>query len=294
MYDVVCAGAVYLDLTFAGLDCVPRPGEERWARELLLSPGGMANTAVGLSRLGLTTAIASPLGRDWAGTYLRTLLENEGITCMGESVSRSAVTAVMPVDGDRAMVSYEPPNSSSADLDNVQSRAFVRLLDQISLAQASSPPTYAVTSHAQVHAAASRRAAARLPRVHALIANQQEALALSGTPAPEAAARALSRCAGTAVVTLGAEGALAASGDCLEHVAAPRVEVRDATGAGDLFAAAYIWADLQAMPLRERLRWASMYAALSLGTLTAFAGAARLGELEEYARTQASQMPHFS
>ena len=59
--------------------------------------------------------------------YLRTLLENEGITCMGESVSRSAVTAVMPVEGDRAMVSYEPAGASSAELDNVQTRAIVRL-----------------------------------------------------------------------------------------------------------------------------------------------------------------------
>src|SRR5947209_14502212 len=75
MYDVACAGAVYLDLTFAGLDRVPRPGEERWAHELLLSPGGMANTAVGLNRLGLKTAIVSPLGRDMAGQYLRALLE---------------------------------------------------------------------------------------------------------------------------------------------------------------------------------------------------------------------------
>jgi sugar/nucleoside kinase (ribokinase family) len=283
MYDVVCAGAVYLDLTFAGLDGLPRAGEERWARELLLSPGGMANTAVGLSRLGLNTALVAPMGRDMAGQYLRGLLENEGISCEGQSVARSAMTAVMPVDGDRALVSFEPHDARvSGSLGDVQARAMVRLLDE-SGPVSDSIPTYAVTSHAQVHAAAVEQAA-RYAWVHALITNEQEALALSGARKAEDAAGSLSERAGTAVVTLGSRGAIAASEGCLEHVQAPRVDVRDATGAGDLFAAAYVWADLQGLSLRERLRWATLYAALSLRTLTAFAGAVRLAELQEYAR----------
>ena len=47
----------------------------------------------------------------------------------------------------------------------------------------------------------------------------------------------------------------------------------DATGAGDLLVAAYIWADLAGMPLEERLRWAVVYAGLSVTTPTAVAGA---------------------
>jgi sugar/nucleoside kinase (ribokinase family) len=287
MYDVVCAGAVYLDLTFAGLDGLPRPGEERWARELLLSPGGIANTAVGLSRLGLKTAIVSHLGRDMAGQYLRTLLENEGISCEGHSVARSAMTAVIPVDGDRAMVSFEPHDARvSGSLAELETRAIVRLLDETAPISTSAP-NYTVTSHAQVHAAAAGQPA-RFPWVHALISNEQEALALSGAANAESAARRLSEGAGTAIVTLGSCGAIGASGGCVEHVEAPRVDVRDATGAGDLFAAAYIWADLQGCPLRERLRWATLYAALSLRTLTAFAGAVRLAELHEHARKLSS------
>ena len=38
VYDVVCAGVVYLDLTFAGLAGLPRLGEELWAAELQWSP----------------------------------------------------------------------------------------------------------------------------------------------------------------------------------------------------------------------------------------------------------------
>ena len=71
----------------------------------------------------------------------------------------------------------------------------------------------------------------------------------------------------------------AASGDVVA-VAAPRVEVRYTTGAGDLFNAAYVWADLAGLPLQERLRRAAVYAALSVRTVTGARSAATLDELE--------------
>ena len=282
-FDVVCAGVVYLDLTFVGLECVPRPGEEYWARELTLSPGGMANTAVGLARLGLRTGVIGSIGRDLAGNYLRGALEAEGVVCLGPDVERSAMTAVLPIGGDRAMVSHLPREVASGDtLRELQPPAVVMLVDQLKHAPPG-PRVYALTSHAEVHAAAggSER---HLPRTHALIANQAEALALSGESHPDAAAHALSHAADTSVVTLGADGALAVSNGRLVQVAAPRTEVRDATGAGDLFAAAYVWADLAGYDLTRRLQWASLYASRSLATLTAFAGAGSLADLMDAGR----------
>lgn len=279
-FDVVCAGAVYLDLTFDGLDGLPSPGEERWARELQVSPGGMANTAIGLARLGMRTAVAWPLGRDATGAYLRATLEAEGVSCAGPSAERSSITAVMPFDGDRAMVSFEPPDGGRAEvIAELAPRAVVALVDQIHLC----PPgalAYATTSHA--HARTVEPGA--VPAVHALIANEQEALGLSGATDARSAACWLAERAETAVVTLGADGALAASGRCVEQVPAPTGEVRDVTGAGDLFAAAYVWADLRGLGLRERLTWATLYATLSLSKVTAFAGAVRLSQLYEAGR----------
>ena len=72
--DLVVATPTFLDLTFVGLDAMPVLGEERFAGDLLRSPGGGAITAVGAARLGLSAAVAAPLGDDPAGALLREAL----------------------------------------------------------------------------------------------------------------------------------------------------------------------------------------------------------------------------
>ena len=62
--DLACAEPAFLDLTMVGLDAIPQPGEERLAEDFLRSPGGGAITAVGAARLGLSSALVSPLGDD--------------------------------------------------------------------------------------------------------------------------------------------------------------------------------------------------------------------------------------
>ncbi|MFC7583616.1 carbohydrate kinase family protein [Nonomuraea antimicrobica] len=79
-----------------------------------------------------------------------------------------------------------------------------------------------------------------------IIPNLDEALLLTGATTAEAAAVHLSETYGTAVVKLGAEGALAAVGGAV--VATTRgvsTEVVDSTGAGDAFAAGFLSATLR-------------------------------------------------
>ena len=81
-------------------------------------------------------------------------------------------------------------------------------------------------------------------------------------------------------MTRGADGAVACDdGRRLLSVPAHPGPVVDTTGAGDLFTAAYVWADLADAPLEERLRWAVLYSGLAVGVPTAVAGAVTLQDL---------------
>ena len=71
MTDVAVLLTPFLDLTFAGLDELPPLGGERFATDLIRSPGGGAITATGAARLGLDTVLAAPLGDDPRGVFLR-------------------------------------------------------------------------------------------------------------------------------------------------------------------------------------------------------------------------------
>jgi len=62
--DLVVATPAFLDLTFIGLESLPALGQERFAGDLVRSPGGGAITAIAAARLGLRTALAAPRARE--------------------------------------------------------------------------------------------------------------------------------------------------------------------------------------------------------------------------------------
>jgi sugar/nucleoside kinase (ribokinase family) len=284
--DLAIAATPYVDLTFVGLEALPQPGRERFADDLLRSPGGAAITAIGAARLGLSVALASPLGADAEGRELARALRAEGVLCAGGETERSAVTVVMPVDGDRAFATFDPRAPTSAGtLAALAPRAVVVGLSQLDLAPAEawvyvSTGDDGATDHA-------RRLPPGLDRARAIIVNEPEAMRLAGTDDAEAAARVLAERAATAVVTRGPHGALACSEGELWRADAPPADVVDPTGAGDLFVAAYVWADLDGAAPADRLAWATLYAAMSVGVSTAIAGAATLADLVSAAKERA-------
>ena len=284
-YDVVCVGSPFLDVTFVGLEHLPGPGEEMFARELALTPGGTAITAVGAARLGLRSALLWPRGQDLAGEYLQAALSAEGVDWLGRETARAAVTAVLPVNGDRAMATFRPEGEPGADeIAGLDTTALVVGLDRAG-GVASSARVYAVGGYPE--SVSHQAGTLRLAGCRALIVNEGEALRMTGARDAEAAAAALAACGAQAVVvTLGAEGALEHADGDIVHARAPEVEALDTTGAGDLFVAAYVFADLAGAPRVERLACAGLYAGLSVRTATGVGSAPTLRELEHEARTR--------
>lgn len=289
--DLACGTPAFLDLTFAGLTALPGPGEERFAQSLLRSPGGGAITAIGAARLGLSVALAAPLGADPEGDLVRDALEREGVRCAQRTVARTPVTAVLPVGGERAMASFQPPiDLRPEDFEVHDPSAVVLSLPQIGGAPAG-PALYVALGDDDARAHASGLPA-RVAGARALLLNEREARVLTGAADVAAAARELAAATPTVVVTRGPEGALAVEDDELVEVpGVPVGEVVDSTGAGDLFAATYIWADLGGAPMRDRLAWACLHASRSVVVPTAVAGAQSIGALAEAGAAHGLALP---
>lgn len=277
-FDLAVVGAPFLDLTFAGLPRVPRPGEERVARRLHVGPGGTGMQAIGAARLGLATALVAPIGVDPAAEVLRAMLSADGVSWIGRAAGETATTAILTTPDGPAMATALGSEEPTADeVASAGARAVALSLGRLPLR----PPgaaVYATTGSIELDAGVLADTTS-LEGARAVILNEREALRVAGADRATEAARRLAEHVACVVVTLGPNGALAVEDGREFRAAAPRVDVVDATGAGDLFVAAYVWADLSGLEVEERIAWASLYAGLSVRAPTAFDGAVRLKEL---------------
>lgn len=280
--DVYLTGTVFLDIVFTGLDSAPVRGTESWARGMGSSPGGVANMATALARLGLHTSLAAAFGDDHYGEYCWDALEQgEGIDLTPSRTVpgwHSPVTVSMAYEGERTMVSHghEPPPDAAAPDGGAptcppRARAAVA-----SLTPGTRAPWIAQAARSGTRIFADvgwddtgRWDLAALPDLRhceAFLPNAEEAMRYTRTTCPRAAARALTDHVPLAVVTLGAEGAYAVDRRTGETADVPAIEVEalDPTGAGDVFVAGFVTGTLADWPLADRLAFAGLTAALSV------------------------------
>ncbi|MBW8795301.1 MAG: sugar kinase [Streptomyces sp.] len=281
-WDVYLTGTVFLDIVFTGLDTAPVRGTESWARGMGSSPGGVANMATALARLGLRTSLAAAFGDDHYGEYCwDALAQGEGIDLSPSRTVRgwhSPVTVSMAYEGERTMVSHghEPPadllfRQQNAPGHPARARAAVASLTPgkrnpwIARAAAEGTRIFADVGWDDT-GAWDLAGLADLEHCEAFLPNAEEARRYTGADCPRAAAHALTEYVPLAVVTLGAEGAYAVDGRTGESAEVPAiaVEALDPTGAGDVFVAGFVTGTLADWPLADRLAFAGLTAALSV------------------------------
>ncbi|MFF2926030.1 carbohydrate kinase family protein [Streptomyces celluloflavus] len=281
--DVFLTGTVFLDIIFTGLDSAPVRGTESWARGMGSSPGGVANMATALARLGLHTSLAAAFGDDMYGEYCwDALAQGEGIDL---SLSRtvpgwhSPVTVSMAYEGERTMVSHgheAPPSEAAFDSRHAPgcpppSRACVTSLvpgrreEWLGCAAGRGSRIFADVGWDDT-GRWDPADLAGLEHCEAFLPNAEEAMRYTRTDCPRAAARKLAERVPLAVVTMGAEGACAVDGRTGESAEVPAITVEelDPTGAGDVFVAGFITGTLAGWPLTDRLSFAGLTAALSV------------------------------
>lgn len=300
--DLAVVGAPFLDLTFEGLPRLPRLGEEVVANSLHIAPGGTGMQAIGAARLGLATALVAPIGDGCGAELLRALLEAEGVDVVGQGGHPGhdepepegpgvPTTALLATPGGVAMATALQGREPTAwEVAAAPARAVVASLGRLALA----PPgaaVYAVTGGLEL-GRVDEATLERLGRARAFVLNAEEAASLTGRREPEQAALELARRVDMVAITMGGKGALVARNERVAFVPARDGEVVDATGAGDLFTSAFVWADLRGATPDACLAWASLYAGLSVRAPTAYAGAVRLKELLREGDTIGLRLPN--
>lgn len=276
--DVYLTGTVFLDIIFTGLDAAPVRGTESWARGMGSSPGGVANMATALARLGLHTSLAAAFGDDTYGDYCwETLERGEGIDLSRSRTVpgwHSPVTVSLAYEGERTMITHghdAPPPPALGSAGPPRARSCVASLcpgqpqEWIAAAARAGSVVFADVGWDDT-GSWDLAALPDLEHCEAFLPNAAEAMRYTRTQCPRAAARALAEVVPLAVVTMGADGAYAADGrtGATAEIPAIVVEPLDTTGAGDVFVAGFVTGTLAGWPLADRLALAGLTAALSV------------------------------
>jgi sugar/nucleoside kinase (ribokinase family) len=284
--SVLCAGIVVVDLFVPPLASLPAAGELRVSGDFLLAPGGCAaNTAIVLSRLGVDAIVAGKVGNDVFGDFLEEDLRRRDIDTRGlgrsSALGTSKTVALTVIGEDRRFVHTLGANADfgAADIDPslvTSAKAFYvggyfvlpgldgrRLGDLYASARAAGVLTVLdVVVPSGVEGISLELLADVLPYVDLFVPNEDEARALTGETDPDNQARRLREAGAAAVVmTMGPEGALLVDDERSLRVQAPKVEVVDASGAGDAFSAGLIAGRLEGWETERTLGFASVLGA---------------------------------
>jgi len=229
-------------------------------KRTLISGGSAANTIHGLACLGVPSGFIGKIGADEYGKIFSNDLMKAGIEpllLVGDDVNGTAVTFITD-DSERTFATYlgAAVEQTPEELNNKDFARYSMLHIE----------GYLVFNHALVEKAV------RIARdngmkisldcasynvvdanrdfllgiieryVDIVFANEEEARSLTGKE-PEEALKVLSLLCDIAVVKIGAQGSLIASGnESVKVGVAPVKRVLDTTGAGDLYASGFLWA----------------------------------------------------
>src|SRR5215813_4022608 len=262
--DVLCAGIIVADYVCAPIPHIPAAGELVLTERILLTIGGCAaNVAADLAKMGVSAAVVGRVGTDVAGRVVTDLLREPGLDVSAvrptTGVDTSQTLIVNVAGQDRRFIHSFGANGEfrAADipLERVERCKVLYLGGYLLMAKVVQEELVSVF-------AAARKAGARtvldvvtpgpadylshldklLPHVDVFLPNSHEAEMITGERDPVGQAETFHRMgAGTAIVTLGGDGAVVVGERVRVRAGAFSVEFVDGSGGGDAFDAGYVY-----------------------------------------------------
>ena len=250
---IIVFGSINIDLV-AKVARIAAPGETVLSPSYALIPGGKgANQALAARRAGAKVRLVGAIGRDGFGQQALALLRADGVDVRGVAlVDAPTGAAFIAVDaaGENAITVAAGANglAQAAQIGTIAAGDILLLQREVPDAQGMAAALMAQRAGARVIlnlAPAGYVSEEYLSFVDVLVMNEHEVQALGAMlgmkqAAPDEVAAMLDReMELSAVVTLGAAGAMAFHRGLRLEFAAPKVDVIDTTAAGDAFVGAF-------------------------------------------------------
>lgn len=288
--DLVCLGESFEDLIFAGLERLPRLGEELRTTSFVRTFGGGATiTAVAAARLGMATRIVSALSE---GACSRLRAEGVQVTNLRKRDELHAITAALSTPKDRAFVTFDGVNAVLgprflAALSKAQARIIHLALcprDIVPLAQAlravrNRGTLVSLDFGYDLDLARDPDLPLLIAEADFLLINEDEAKLYSRRSSLALAESFWKQHARNTVIKLGPSGSRWISPKRTVEEPAPKVRALDTTGAGDAFNAGFLAGLLGGLPARSALRLGNTVGARSTRAVGGLDGLPRLEEL---------------
>jgi ribokinase len=281
--EVIGFGALNCDKIYH-VDDLALPGRETGVASVTRQPGGSAaNTIVGLARLGVRTGFIGTVGSDREGSLLLDDLRREGVDLHGITKSNGATgAALIFIDshGERAIYILPSVNDTflTANHDYAKQARILHLSSFMGIDQLRMQISYVQElrgSRAKISFSPGNIYAKLglnelkplIERCFVLFLNKEEAYTLTGSPDVEDVASVLDVGAQIVAVTLGDKGSYVVTRSKNLDLPPYKSDIADTVGAGDAFAAGFLYGQLTGKDLRESGLYGNFMASKSIAKL---------------------------
>ena len=230
--------------------------------------GSASNTSVALARLGCNVGFIGKVGHDELGSFYSDDLTNNNVTphLLKSDLPSGRCNVLISTDSERTMATYlGAAVTLSADDLNIET---FKQYDILHIEGYLVQNYNLITRAGQLAKEAGLIVSIDLASynivtenldflqnfvskyVDIVFANEEEATAFTQLPA-EQAVHSIAQQASLAIVKVGAKGSYIKQGDTLLHIPAEKVKPIDTTGAGDVYAAGFLYGYANNLPLNR-------------------------------------------
>jgi len=295
--DVIAVGNLNIDL-IGKVEKLPARDEKLLLEEFARRPGGgAANFVAACSKLGLKSGFIGCVGSDEFGKEILSDFKRRGVDTSRIKIANAPtgfVVALSTPSGDHFLVAHRGANLflKPADIDDDYIKG-AKLLHassvtpEVALAVGSKAKRQGILASLDLGAELAELRKRELLDIVELfdicfMNRRSYRKVFGGEPSKKGILENFPENLKSLVVTMGAEGAMATDGSRIVVRPSYKAKVRDTTGAGDAFAAAFDVVWLQSGDMENSVQYALAEAAIKIQHIGAREGLPTMRELEEF------------